>query len=154
MLTSLTKFYSDNAQALAPKSSENFNSKLNELAMIGDKYLSYRITCELVKAGLSNSLITISLSNVLSNARMSSLLCDLSLPTSHSSHVNGTLLEGMVGLWVLSGQMPETAPFYGEWSDTFEQLILIFVDMCLSMHKSNSVLSLFNLASPAQEGPQ
>lgn len=156
MLAELKSFYMDNAQYFKPKGNgvgQSMDSRLAELALVGDKYLSYRISQELILSGLSNSQATIVMGQTLSNRYLSDIATQVDLPVGVGSHANGTLLEAMVGYWILSSRVGTYETMdrtFCKHQDAFEGLISYLVSKSLTVHRNTSFMDMFMPANQQQ----
>lgn len=148
MLSALKSFYLGYSSSLRFKGNQpgqDPNSKINELAMIGDAYLRYAVVTQLVLRGWGNSELTTAISRELSNRALSSIAQQAELPSSNSTHSEGTLLEAMVGLWHMGSIISsrEANDVYLAHRQTFESLIDYIVSQCITFQNRNSFEGLY-----------
>lgn len=117
---------------------ESLQSKINELALIGDSYLYLEVRLALVNAGLNTSQIATSTSQHLSNYAMTNQAIALGLiPDSHVGvHAAGTLLEAVFGYWHMSARRRDSkALIYTPYQSAFRGHIKSVVQSCITEHR-------------------
>lgn len=124
---------------------EAMDTPIDELALIGDRYLYLEVTLRLFHKRLSNSQITVACSTFMSNAAFKEEAIRMGLvEPENATHASGTLLEALVGYWHLSSRSPKGHEFvYLPYKECMEQFLDELVARCLTRTANNSLDDLF-----------
>lgn len=141
----LAEFYQRHESKFRPKGLEEHQdpcSLLNELAVIGDKYLSYILCMELITLNFTAGEMSVAVSQHLSNASFARLAKEFDLPTIGSNHSVGTLLEAMVAYWVLAEN--HDYEIYSDGVSAFKELFAVLVSRSINSRTHSDFTNLFS----------
>lgn len=121
---------------------ESPNTKINELALIGDSFLYLEVRTKLVMQGLNTSQISNSTSKYLSNFGLTDRAVELGIIPNRQvgTHAAGTLLEAIFGFWWLSSRKRDSkALIYTPYQAAFKSAIASIVSDSMADHASNKM---------------
>lgn len=127
----LVAFYKLNLPLLGYKNDPNSGvSMIDELALIGDKFLAHDLAVRLFNIGANNTQMTSIISSVLCNDNLAAIAVRIGLPAGPGKHATATLLEALVGTWYLAGygQTPASRKMADDYAEAFCELFRLLED--------------------------